>query len=123
MEAAATTLQEKLDQLLRAAAEVAVALDRATGTIVGVPHYAVIEARAHELGQQLSRQIQVRQMGTLTAQAAPAAKCPGCGARCETDRKTRRVTSIDGPLTIEERVGHCPACRRDFFPPPGDLGL
>jgi hypothetical protein len=123
MEGAATILKEKLDQLLREAAEVSLALDRADGTIVGVPHYAVIEARAHELGQQLSRQIQARQMGQITAQAAGVAKCPGCGTRCETGRKTRRVTSIDGPLALEEPVGHCPACRRDFFPPAGDLGL
>ena len=122
MEGATTTLKEKLDQLLREAAEISVALDRADGTLVGVPHYSVIEARAHELGQQLSRQIQARQMGEITAQAA-AAKCPECGTRCETDRKTRRVTSIDGPLWVEESVGHCPACRRDFFPPAGDLGL
>jgi hypothetical protein len=123
MDGATATLKEKLEQLLREAAEVSVALDRADGTIVGVPHYSVIEARAHELGQQLSCQIQARQMGEITAQAATSAKCPGCGARCDTDRKTRRVTSIDGPLTVEEPVGHCPNCRRDFFPPPGDVGL
>jgi uncharacterized protein with PIN domain len=122
MEGATTTLKEKLDQLLREAAEISVALDRADGTLVGVPHYSVIEARAHELGKQLSRQIQARQMGEITAQAATA-KCPECGTRCETDRKARRVTSIDGPLWVEESVGHCPACRRDFFPPAGDLGL
>ena len=29
--------------------------DSANGTVVGVPHYSVIEARAHELGRQLSR--------------------------------------------------------------------
>jgi hypothetical protein len=123
MDGATAILKEKLDQLLREAAEVSVALDRAEGTIVGVPHYSVIEARAHELGQQLSRQIQARQMGELTAQAAPAAKCPTCGTRCETDRKKRSVTSIDGPLRVEEPVAHCPRCRRDFFPPPGNLGL
>jgi hypothetical protein len=123
MDGATATLKEKLEQLLREAAEVSVALDRADGTIVGVPHYSVIEARAHELGQQLSCQIQARQMGEITAQAATSAKCPGCGARCDTDRKTRRVTSIDGPLTVEGPVGHCPNCRRDFFPPPGDVGL
>lgn len=123
MEGATTTLTEKLEQLLREAAEVSVALDRAEGTLIGVPHYSVIEARAHELGQQLSRQIQARQMGEITAQAAPAAKCPTCGARCETRPKKRRVTSVDGPLTGVEPVGHCPNCRRDFFPPPGDVGL
>src|SRR5262245_26777808 len=34
---------------------------RAEGTLVGIPHYSVIEARAHELGRELSRRIQARQ--------------------------------------------------------------
>jgi hypothetical protein len=123
MDATTASLKEKLDQLLREAAEVAVALDQADGTIVGVPHYSVIEARAHQLGQQLSRQIQARQMGKITAGAATRVKCPTCGTRCETAPKRRPVTSVDGPLTVEEPVGHCPACRRDFFPPPGSFGL
>lgn len=70
MDGTATTLKEKLEQLLREAAEVSVALDRADGTIVGVPHYSVIEARAHELGQQLSRQIQAQQLGEFAVLAA-----------------------------------------------------
>src|SRR5215472_14842083 len=53
MDGTTTDLKAKLDQLLREAAEVSVALDRVEGTIVGVPHYSVIEGRAHELGQQL----------------------------------------------------------------------
>jgi hypothetical protein len=48
-----------------------VARDRADGTIVGVPHYALIEARAHELGRKLSREIQARQMGEIAARAGP----------------------------------------------------
>lgn len=123
MDGTAATLKEKLDQLLREAAEVSVALDQADGTIVGVPHYSVIEAGAHELGQQLSRQIQARQMGQIAARAADTAKCPECGTRCQLVRQKRRVTSIDGSLTVEEPVGHCPGCRRGFFPPPGIVGL
>jgi hypothetical protein len=123
MDGTTASLKEKLDQLLRQAAEVAVALDQADGTIVGVPHYSVIEARAHQLGQQLSRQVQARHMGRLTAGAASLAKCPACGTRCQTVPKRRTVRSVDGPLWVEEPVGHCPACRRDFFPPAGDLGL
>jgi len=57
MDGTTIELTEKLERLLREAAQVSVDLDRAKGTIVGVPHYSVIEARAHELGQQLSRQI------------------------------------------------------------------
>lgn len=112
-------LKEKLDQLLRDAAEVSVALDRANGTIVGVPHYSVIEARAHELGQQLSREIQARQMGVITSGQGKAVRCPDCGTRCETVPKERSVKSIDGLVTLEEPTASCPKCRRGFFPPPG----
>ena len=118
MDRATSTPKEQLQRLLREAAEVPVALDQAEGTAVGVPHYAAIEARAHELGCQPSREIQARHMGVLTAAAtAAAAACPECGTRCEALTRRRRVTSVDGPLTVAEPVAHCPACRRDFFPP------
>jgi hypothetical protein len=122
MDGEMATLKDKLDQLLREAAEVSVALDRAEGTIVGIPHYSVIEARAHELGQQLSREIQTRQMGAIASQAADTAKCPECGTRCQLERTERDLTSVDGTPTVEEPVGHCPTCRRGFFPPPGSVG-
>ena len=118
MDGTTTPLKEKLDRLLHEAAEVSVALDRVEGTIVGIPHYSVIEARAHELGQQLSRRIQAQQMDELTAHAPPSARCPECGTRCDTSRKKRRVTSVNGTLTVDEPVAHCPRCRRGFFPPP-----
>jgi hypothetical protein len=51
-------LQKKLTDLLIEAAEVSDALDRTNGTIQGVPHYWIIELWAHDLGQQLSREIQ-----------------------------------------------------------------
>src|SRR5208337_587809 len=119
MDGTTIELTEKLERLLREAAQVSVDLDRAKGTIVGVPHYSVIEARAHELGQQLSRQIQLRRMGEISAQASSSAKCPACGTRCELGRKKRRVTSIDGPLVVEEPVGHCPRWSSGLFPPSG----
>jgi hypothetical protein len=123
MDGTTITLRGRLENLFREAAEVSIALDRAEGTIVGVPHYSVIEARAHELGRQLSRQIQTQHMEEIGVREGDIARCPSCGARCETDRETRRVTSIDGPLTVEEPVGKCPTCRRDFFPPAGSAGL
>jgi uncharacterized protein with PIN domain len=119
MDGTASTLKEKLDQLLREAAEVSVAMDRASGTIVGVPHYSVIEARAHQLGQQLSREIQARQMGVLASAQQAITKCPECGTRCETVPKKRTVKSVDGPVSLDEPVAVCPKCRRGFFPPPG----
>jgi hypothetical protein len=123
MDGPTAVLKEKFDRLLKEAAEVSVALDRADGTITGVPHYSVIEARAHELGQQLSRAIQARQMGQLVTGRITAAPCPKCGARCELNLKKRTVTSIDGPVEVQELEGHCPVCRRAFFPRQGDVGV
>jgi hypothetical protein len=109
-------LQEQLAQLLTEAAEVSVALDRAHGTIPGVPHYSVIELRAHELGQQLSRQIQQRHLDTMVPQQAAQTACPGCGTLCRLEPVRRTVTSIDGEVTLPELRGDCPKCRRAFFP-------
>jgi len=109
-------LAEKLEKLLKEAAEVSVALDRADGTISGVPHYSVIEGRAHDLGRQLSREIQERQLGEVVAESAGTAKCPECGTRCELTAEKRPLTSIDGPVDALEQQGYCPSCRRSFFP-------
>jgi hypothetical protein len=116
MDGAMAAMREKLNRLLKEAAQVSVALDRTDGTITGVPHYSRIEARAHELGQQLSREIQARQMGELVSGRTATAPCPKCRARCELDVKERTVTSIDGPVEVQELEGYCLACRRAFFP-------
>ena len=112
----ATKLKERLEGLLREAAEVEVELSRADGTISGVPHYSVIEGRAHELGKQFSREVQQRQMGELTALQPQTAKCPECGTRCEAQPRKRKVKAVDGPLQLQELVCYCPCCRRSFFP-------
>jgi len=109
-------LAEKLENLLKEAARVSVALDRANGTISGVPHYSVIEGRAHDLGRQLSREIQGRQLGEIVAEAGTTAKCPECGTRCELAVEKRPLTSIDGSVGAVEQQGYCPCCRRSFFP-------
>jgi hypothetical protein len=82
----------------------------------------VIEARAHELGRQLSRTVQANHMGEMTSHAPRSAKCPACGTRREVVPKQRRLTSIDGPLAFDEPTSSCPRRRRGFFPPPGSVG-
>lgn len=109
-------LRKKLEELLQEVAEVEVELSRADGAIVGIPHYSVIESRAHELGRQLSREVQQRQMGETAARASTRGKCPTCGTLCELQAKKRSMKSIDGTFPIQELKGHCPSCRRDFFP-------
>lgn len=109
-------LKERLQRLLQEAANVEVELSRADGSIRGVPHYSVIEGRAHELGKQLSREVQRRQMGELTADHLAAVKCPACGTRCEAKTHSRPLRSVDGAGRVPEVKCHCPGCRRDFFP-------
>ena len=109
-------LQDRLERLLREAAEVEVELSRADGTIKGVPHYSQIEGRAHELGKRLSRLVQQRQMGELAAFQAATARCPGCGTLVRLQPRQRNVQSVDGEATLPELVGDCPRCRKSFFP-------
>jgi uncharacterized protein with PIN domain len=123
MDGDALRLRKELDDLLRKAAEVSVALDRANGTIRGVPHYSVIEERAHELGQQLSRRVQELQMAEVVAAQVSRGACPGCGSRWELTATKRSVTSVDGPIELPELKGYCPACRKAFFPAAGDAGV
>ncbi|HEY7680863.1 MAG TPA: hypothetical protein VIC04_10130 [Terriglobia bacterium] len=116
-------LREKLERLMRETAEVVVALNRADGTVRGVPHYSVIEMRAHELGCRLSRSIQERQMTEVVSEQTVRGKCPECGTACDLGPSRREVSSIDGKLPLQELKGHCPRCRRDFFPSAGNVGL
>jgi hypothetical protein len=43
--------------------------------------------------------------------------CPDCGAPCPVRRQPRELATPGATVTHDEPVCHCPACRRDFFPP------
>lgn len=124
MDTGTAAFEEKLNGLLRQAAEVTVELDRANATIRGVPHCSVIELRAHELGRQLSRTIQERQSAEVVAQQAVQGTCPTCGIACDlVSHRREKMTSIDGRFALQELKGYCPCCRRDFFPSAGGDGV
>jgi hypothetical protein len=55
----------------------------------------------------------VQQTQTLGEQAP----CPECGILCALHREGRTLHLPGSTLPQSEPVGHCPACRRDFFPP------
>src|SRR5262249_22147480 len=63
---------------------------------------------------------------TLLEQQAQAlgeqAPCPGCGARCAVHREPRTLQRPRGSVPQSEPACHCPACRRDFFPPAAAAG-
>lgn len=106
-------LRSKLAEAMRTVAELEVELSRSEGAVQGVPHYSVIERRAHELGRSLSRQVQQLQMNELAA-GTRTAKCPICGKLRELSTQTRDVTTVDGQANLQELVGKC--CRKLFFP-------
>lgn len=112
------SLQAELASLMKRAAEVKVGLDQAEGRLpkTGVPHYTLIENAAHELGQLLSRMVQQQMLNEVVARSSTSSKCPTCGTRCSLEATSRKVLSGDGRVDLQELVGHCPACRRDFFP-------
>lgn len=60
-------------------------------------------------------------LATLLEQQAQAlgeqVPCPDCGTPCALSREPRTLQLPGGSVTPNEPVGHCPACRRDFFPP------
>jgi hypothetical protein len=60
-------------------------------------------------------------LGTLLEQQAQAlgahVPCPDCGTPCAVHRQPRTLQLPGGAVPQSEPVGHCPACRRDFFPP------
>jgi hypothetical protein len=43
--------------------------------------------------------------------------CPDCGRPCPLRRQERPVQAQGTAVLQNEPVGHCPDCRRDFFPP------
>ena len=60
-------------------------------------------------------------LATLLQQQAqalpPQQPCPDCGQLCPVAHEGRPLaTGHGGTLTYDEPLGHCPACRRDFFP-------
>jgi hypothetical protein len=50
-------------------------------------------------------------------QLAQELPCPTCQKTCRVHTRPRDVVARGATVTLQEPVAHCPACRRDFFPP------
>lgn len=111
-------LRTEFEAALERVTQLKVELDLAEGRLPkgDLPHYSVIENAAHEVGQLLSRAVQREALNQLLADQPTVAKCPDCRTRSDLKPRHRQVVSGDGPVKLQELVGHCPACRRDFFP-------
>ena len=79
-------------------------------TLAQMEEYAIAASRALVKGAVESMTaIQGEQLG----EEAP---CPVCGKMCLLKRKSRPVVVRGGEVQLDEPVGYCPTCRRDFFP-------
>ncbi len=121
MDAKQKELEDKLAGILSQAAGVASQL-QALKQGAETPHYDQIEMPAHELGQRLSRMVQLERVGEISAAHATQTQCPECRNKCPVESNSRQVTSVDGPVELLEAVAFCRHCRRSFFPSEGSTG-
>ena len=86
----------------------------------GGPGLGVSLADMEDIVARAGRAIVGGAVETMTAdqadQLGEQAACPGCGRMCKLKRKTRSMAVRGGSVNLDEPVGHCPTCRRDFFP-------
>ena len=115
-------LKEKLDRLMREAAETAADLQAAERGTSGPVHFSQIEAAAHAVGCALSTGIQERAVREAAADIPQKLPCPDCGVLCKVKFDRRTIHSGDGPVIVLEPECHCRRCRRDFFPSAGSVG-
>lgn len=54
--------------------------------------------------------------GVQGEQFGKEAPCPSCGKMCSLQTIPRPVVVRGGDATLNEPMGHCLPCRRDFFP-------
>ena len=54
--------------------------------------------------------------GSQREQFGDETPCPTCGKMCALKTVRRPMVVRGGDATLNEPVGHCPKCRRDFFP-------
>lgn len=117
MDAIDNDREREKSQLLARLAELMVEEQRAQGLFDHTPHFSTLEKASWSLGQQLSaaalRQAARESAATDDSEAA----CPTCSRTCRIDTRTRTLHGLAGPVEVLEQVAHCPACRRDFFPP------
>lgn len=119
MDASHADRNERKKQLLRELAQLEIEELWEEGVFDRTPHYSQFERAASELGKLLSQETQQQASREVLAECSDKVICPICQARCTVETRSREVTSVDGPLTIDEGMAYCSVCRRSFFPSAG----
>lgn len=84
------------------------------------PGMDVSLAEMEELAMAASRALVKGTVEAMTGsqgeQFGEEAPCPTCGKMCSLKTVPRPMVVRGGDATLSEPVGHCPTCRRAFFP-------
>jgi len=80
-----------------------------------------IESLAVEIGQAVIKGAIEQTLKTQLNLLGDHQPCPTCARDCPVDTVPRTIQVRGGTIQYQEPVGHCPACRRDFFPAASQL--
>jgi hypothetical protein len=84
------------------------------------PGLDVSLAEMEEIAATASRGMVEGAVETMTGDQAEQfgleGPCPTCGKLCKLRRKRRPLVVRGAEAAVDEPVGHCSTCRRDFFP-------
>jgi hypothetical protein len=79
-------------------------------TLADMEEFAIAASRALVKG---AVETMTDSQGEQFGEEAP---CPICGKMCSLKTVPRSVVVRGGDAMLNEPMGHCPTCRRDFFP-------
>lgn len=82
--------------------------------------FEMMEQIAHVAAQGLTEGTLHTLLEGQAAALGEEQPCPDCGRPCPVGRQERPLRAKGVELRPREPVCHCPACRRDFFPPTAD---
>ena len=81
-------------------------------TLSDIEHW-VLELR-REVGEKVTQVL----AETVEEQVVPGPECPTCGEEMHYQgRKTRRVVTRSGEISVRRAYYYCEPCRQGFFPP------
>jgi hypothetical protein len=80
--------------------------------------FAQIEEFGHQAGRMVARAVDAHLADQHAEHFVVEEPCPSCGEQRRPKEKPHDLPlqTTDGEVTLHEPAGHCPRCRRDFFP-------